>query len=62
MFARTKFLAGPSRTRNGHTTNFYARVMRLEEAQKAETFRAGVLERLGEMGEVVGSKKIGRKA
>lgn len=39
-------------------SNFYARVMGLEEAQKAETFRAGVLERLEEMGEVIGSRKL----
>ena len=32
--------------------------MGLEEAQKAETFRAGELERFGEMGEVVGSRKL----
>lgn len=39
-------------------SNSYARIMGLEEAQSAETFRAGVFERLGEMGEVVGSRKV----
>ena len=36
--------------------------MGLEEAQNFETFRAGVLERLREMGEVVGTRKLVAKA
>lgn len=36
--------------------------MGLEEAQKAETFRAGVLERLRGMGEVVGTRVVVAKA
>ncbi len=36
--------------------------MGLGEAQEAATFRAGVLERLGEMGEVVGSRKLVARA
>ena len=39
-------------------SNSYARIMGLEEAQKAETFRVDVFERLGEMGEIVGSRKL----
>ena len=58
MYSRITFLVGPSPNRNGHMSNSYARIMGLEEAQKAETFRAGVFERLGEMGEVVGSRKV----
>ena len=58
MYSRITFLIGPSPDRNGHMSNSYARIMGLEEAQKAETFRAGVFERLGEMGEVIGSRKV----
>ena len=58
MYSRITFLIGPSHDRNGHMSNSYARIMGLEEAQSAETFRAGVFERLGEMGEVVGSRKV----
>ena len=58
MYSRITFLIGPSHDRNGDMSNSYARIMGLEEAQKAETFRAGVFERLGEMGEVVGSRKV----
>ena len=62
MYSRVTFLVGPSKNRDGHTNLFYARIMGLEEAQKAETFRAGVLERLGEMGEVVGLRKLVARA
>ena len=58
MYSRITFLIGPSHDRNGHMSNSYARIMGLEEAQKAETFRAGVFERLKEMSEVVGSRKV----
>ena len=58
MYSRITFLIGPSHDRNGHMSNSYARIMGLGEAQKAETFRAGVFERLREMGEVVGSRKV----
>lgn len=58
MYAQTTFLVGPSRLRNGHTNPVYGRIMGLEEAQSADTFCAGVLERIREMGEVVGSKKL----
>ena len=58
MYSRITFLIGPSHDRDGHMSNSYARIMGLEEAQKAETFRAGVFERLEEMGEVVGSRKV----
>ena len=58
MYSRITFLIGPSHDHNGHMSNSYARIMGLKEAQKAETFRAGVFERLGEMGEVVGSRKV----
>lgn len=57
-YPRITFLIGPSYNRDGHTRSSYARIMGLEEAQKPETFRAGVFERLGEMGEVVGSRKV----
>ncbi len=62
MYSRVTFLVGPSNNRDGHTNEFYARIMGLEEAQEAETFRAGVLERLGEMGEVVGPRKLVARA
>ena len=58
MYSIITFLIGPSHDRNGHMSNSYARIMGLEEAQKAETFQTGVFERLGEMGEVVGSRKL----
>lgn len=58
MYSRVVFLISPSANRDGHMNRAYARIMGLEEAQKAETFRAGVLERLVEMGEVVGSRKL----
>lgn len=58
MYPRITFLIGPSYNRNGHARYSYARIMGLEEAQNAETFRAGVFERLGEMGENVGSRRL----
>lgn len=58
MYPRITFLIGPSYNRNGHAGNSYARIMGLEEAQNAETFRAGVFERLGEMGESIGSRRL----
>ena len=58
MYSRITFIIGPSQDRNGHMSNAYARIMGLEEAQKAETFRTGVFERFEEMGEVVGSRKV----
>ena len=60
MYSRATFLVRPSNDGDGHTNQFYTRIMGLEEAQKAETFRAGELERLGEMGEVVGSRNWSR--
>ena len=58
IYPRITFLIGPSYNRDGHTRKSYARIMGLEEAQNAETFRAGVFERLGEIGEAVGSRKV----
>lgn len=62
MYARTTFLVAPSKNRDGHSNTFYSRIMGLEEAQSADTFRAGVFERLGEMGEVAGSRRLVAKA
>ncbi len=56
--ARITFLIGPSVTRDGYGINSYARIMGFGEAHDANTFRAGVYERLGEMGEVIGSRKL----
>lgn len=58
MYSRIKFLISPSVNRNRNTSGPYARIMGLEEAQKVEIFRAGVFERLREMGEIVGSRKL----
>lgn len=58
MYSKITFLIGPSQNRNGNNSNSYARIMGLEEAQLAETFRAGVFERLAEMGEVVRSRRL----
>ena len=56
--ARITFVIGPSVTRGGYGIKSYARIMGFGEAHDANTFRAGVFERLGEMGEVVGSRKL----
>lgn len=58
MYSKITFLIGPSQNRNGHNSNSYARIMGLEEAQQAATFRAGVFERLVEMGEAVRSRRL----
>ena len=62
MYQRTTFLVSPSNDRDGYMNQFYARIMGLQEAQGFETFDAGVLERLREMGEIVGTRKLVAKA